>query len=278
MAEIVIENNFCIGRGAGGEIALREGSDRIAAKVITEAHNLARTPAEAEKAGYSTSETYLYSPISESSPTVGHGTNLTSFCSGPLALLCQDTSYAGAREPLARPSTGNWDIGAYQAGGEPASHRDEHGEEEQTSPGETGSQTQTGASEGTGPQASDAAVVAGAPGGVTAAKRTALRFTIGASHAVARHGRLRINVGCTGGHAGEACRGLISVQVDYRKREYRRIRGRWRLVAVPISVMVARAWATLLTGRRVAGFSPDPSSKRPVGQKPPSLGLCSGEC
>ena len=114
MAEIVIENNFCIGRGAGGEIALREGSDRIAAKVITEAHNLARTPAEAEKAGYSTSETYLYSPISESSPTVGHGTNLTSFCSGPLALLCQDTSYAGARDSLARPSTGNWDIGAYQ--------------------------------------------------------------------------------------------------------------------------------------------------------------------
>lgn len=101
--------------------------------------SLLMTNATATSDGYTSSETYVSSPISGSSPTVGQGTNRTStFCaalttaSGTDAYLddaasaCQnDTRYActyllsshavscPARTPIGRPS-GAWDIGAYQ--------------------------------------------------------------------------------------------------------------------------------------------------------------------
>ena len=122
MAEIVIKNNLCIGRHTGpGEIALREGSDGIAAKTITEEHNLLLSPSQVASAGYTTMKEveedgapYIYAPKSEAATGVGKGANLTSSCSGELTSLCSDTSYAGQRVAEKRPTSGSWDIGAYE--------------------------------------------------------------------------------------------------------------------------------------------------------------------
>jgi hypothetical protein len=48
------------------------------------------------------------------SVVIGGGTNLTSLCSGVLVALCSDTSAGNTRTPVARPSTGAWDVGAYE--------------------------------------------------------------------------------------------------------------------------------------------------------------------
>jgi hypothetical protein len=68
-----------------------------------------------------------YAPTSSTSPTVAAGSNLTSSCTGAGNALCSGTTDAvllGAGEtsmfpavtPNARPSSGAWDIGAYQFG------------------------------------------------------------------------------------------------------------------------------------------------------------------
>jgi hypothetical protein len=98
--------------------------------------DLVQTQAVANNNGYTTAETFGFSPTSGSSPTVGAGTNASSLCSAIGAVLasagtaCQNgTSYAVAYNstthtvsipgstPTARPSSGAWDIGAYQFGG-----------------------------------------------------------------------------------------------------------------------------------------------------------------
>jgi chitodextrinase len=92
---------------------------------------LLETHAQATANGYTSSETFVYSPTSSSDPTVGMATNETSnFCSalsGDAATACEaDTRYActynttdhtvtcPARTSNARPASGAWDIGAYQ--------------------------------------------------------------------------------------------------------------------------------------------------------------------
>jgi len=88
--------------------------------------NLSETETQANNAGYTSSETYAYSPISSSSPTVGIGNNYTSMCSGNLAALCSDTSYPTydtthhvvvMRTVNPRPSSGAWNAGAYEYAG-----------------------------------------------------------------------------------------------------------------------------------------------------------------
>ena len=85
--------------------------------------DLTQTMVSANAAGYAASETYAYSPISISSPTVEKGTNLTSLCSGNLAALCNDAAYPTydsvnhvvvMRNTVPRPASGFWDVGAYQ--------------------------------------------------------------------------------------------------------------------------------------------------------------------
>lgn len=48
------------------------------------------------------------------SPVIGAGTNLTNLCTGRLIPLCKDTSAGNTRTPVARPTTGAWDVGAYK--------------------------------------------------------------------------------------------------------------------------------------------------------------------
>ena len=50
---------------------------------------------------------------------IGKGANLSSIATGSLAALAYDTSAGNTRTPLARPSSGAWDIGAYQYSSDP---------------------------------------------------------------------------------------------------------------------------------------------------------------
>jgi hypothetical protein len=99
--------------------------------------DLAMTHALATADGYTAGETFAYSPPSSGSPTVGTGTNRQPYCTTLLAssdpqvhtagIACtNDTTYAcayntsshtvtcPARTPVARPTSGAWDIGAYE--------------------------------------------------------------------------------------------------------------------------------------------------------------------
>jgi hypothetical protein len=83
--------------------------------------------------GYTLVQTYAFSPTSGSGATVGAGTNETSLCATISAInatagaaCLSDTTYGVvydttthsvtglARTPIARPSSGAWDVGAYQ--------------------------------------------------------------------------------------------------------------------------------------------------------------------
>ncbi len=96
--------------------------------------DLVRTNAQATSDGYTSSETYAYSPTGSGSPTVGAGTNeATAYCGAlttagltTAATACEsDTTYActyntsnhtvtcPARIVNTRPVSAAWDIGAY---------------------------------------------------------------------------------------------------------------------------------------------------------------------
>lgn len=74
----------------------------------TQSNNLNQTMTQASAAGYKLAN--LYSPISETSPTVGAGADLSYFCSADKAgpALCKDIN------GKARSQGMKWDIGAYQ--------------------------------------------------------------------------------------------------------------------------------------------------------------------
>ncbi|HTZ95278.1 MAG TPA: hypothetical protein VMB18_02700 [Terriglobales bacterium] len=102
---------------------------------LTSTTPLLMSNSTATKDGYTSSETFAYSPTASNSPTVGTGTNeYSGYCSAlstagltAAATACQSDvtyacSYAGngappvcpARTVTARPQTGAWDIGAYE--------------------------------------------------------------------------------------------------------------------------------------------------------------------
>ena len=51
------------------------------------------------------------------SPVIGAGVNLTTLAVNELSSLQNDTTKGDTRSPLVRPTSGKWDIGAYQYGG-----------------------------------------------------------------------------------------------------------------------------------------------------------------
>jgi len=122
---LAFENTHCITTGSL--------ADTWTGVTPTEAGNVTQTPTATDSNvsphydQYTASETYAYSPVASTNSTVGAGTNLTSNCSGSSAGLCSDTAYAcslqtspiveavcPARTSNTRPSTGNWDAGAYE--------------------------------------------------------------------------------------------------------------------------------------------------------------------
>jgi hypothetical protein len=78
--------------------------------------------ATANSDGYNVSQTYVYSPTSAGSPTVGIGANETSYGgSNDTTYACAQVTVAGvagvscpARTTNARPTSGAWDAGAYE--------------------------------------------------------------------------------------------------------------------------------------------------------------------
>lgn len=106
MLAISIQNNHCITTNANVADAT------LGATTLTVDHNVLQTPTAATAQGYTSSQSpYVYFPTSGGS-TIAAGTDLSANCSGSLAGLCSDTTYAAVRSPVARGVT--WDAGAYQ--------------------------------------------------------------------------------------------------------------------------------------------------------------------
>lgn len=98
---------------------------------IDDGGNLLQSPAQANAAGYTDSETYAFSPTNAQSPTVQAGTNEQGYCTALKSLnanaynaCLHDIDYIGydttrhvvvhRRAPVARPQAGPWDVGAYE--------------------------------------------------------------------------------------------------------------------------------------------------------------------
>ena len=86
-------------------------------------NNLLQSTSQATAAGYTTSQTFAYSPVAFNSPTVGTGQNLTGSCIVNVAALCSSTTYPTydvvnhkvvMTTTEARPASGAWNIGAYK--------------------------------------------------------------------------------------------------------------------------------------------------------------------
>jgi len=117
---VTIQNNHCISTASTAADSTWAGT---AATLTT---NVLQTPTVASGQGYTSSETYAYSPASANGSTVGVGTNLNGNCSGSLAGLCNVTQYActynstsetvtcPANSTTGRPPLGAWNVGSYQ--------------------------------------------------------------------------------------------------------------------------------------------------------------------
>ena len=113
------QNNLCINSSNSG------GSGSPTASLVTISNNMALTDALANTDGYTNTEAFVYSPISNSSPSVGKGVNLTPLW--PAGFSAQDSSIVCTQQtvntlsfsrfapgPHARPANGAWDVGSYQ--------------------------------------------------------------------------------------------------------------------------------------------------------------------
>ena len=104
-----IRNNHCIS-DQGTFLNDSSGSSQ------TISNNVLMSVATAASQGYTSSETFAYSPRASSNGTVGAGISLANLGSSALATLSSDTTYGGLRPAQSRPAGAGWDAGAYQFG------------------------------------------------------------------------------------------------------------------------------------------------------------------
>ncbi|MGO9761414.1 MAG: hypothetical protein ACLP1Q_09185 [Solirubrobacteraceae bacterium] len=118
LVELVYRNNLCITTASGSELTEgvpTSGSEPIVAETTHINDNLVVPPSAVASDGYTTTAApYVFSPASESAKGVGKGENRHTICAGMMTSSCEDTTYGGGRDALARPASGSWDIGAYQ--------------------------------------------------------------------------------------------------------------------------------------------------------------------
>jgi hypothetical protein len=107
-------------------------TNRVTPTVMT---NVLQSKSASAAQGYNSSQSYPFLPATGGS-TIGAGANLTGLCSGSLATLCSDTpvgvSYNATthtvsvpnRQVRNRPTTGPWDVGAYESAASPAAPSD----------------------------------------------------------------------------------------------------------------------------------------------------------
>lgn len=122
IGQLDIQNNHCITTGT-------LNSTITGVTTLNVDHNVLQTPSAAATQGYSTGQTYVYTPTSSSGSTVNAGVNLSSHATGSVSGLQSDTLYAcdvdstnhvacPARTANSRPNgTGAWDVGSYLFGG-----------------------------------------------------------------------------------------------------------------------------------------------------------------
>jgi hypothetical protein len=130
----VAENNLCLTAGtpSGAYNGLIDNAV-TGASTITVQNNIVESQAAAASQMLTSNTRYVYSPQSGNCNNIsancinGAGINLTSLCTGPLAGVCTDTAYScvqqtvngvvesvcNQRTPVARPTSGAWDVGAY---------------------------------------------------------------------------------------------------------------------------------------------------------------------
>lgn len=127
------QNNYCINSNG----ASVDGSP--SAGTVTVGNNIGVTTATATSQGFTSAESYVYSPASSncngiaSNCPIGAGVNLSNMATGQVTALQQDTTYAceqgtvngvvqavcNQRTANTRPGSGGgaWDVGAYEYGG-----------------------------------------------------------------------------------------------------------------------------------------------------------------
>jgi hypothetical protein len=121
MGTVDFQNNHCITTAAAVNGAISIVS------IVNINNNVLETPTQASGQGFTSTETYAYSATTANSSTLTSGVNLSGNCSGILASLCSDTSYActvdatkqvvcPSRRVVTRPSGSlAWNKGAYMA-------------------------------------------------------------------------------------------------------------------------------------------------------------------
>jgi hypothetical protein len=133
----VMQNNHCITSGTPGGSeqsgGMLGGGTVTGASIINISNNLVESLTTANGQGYTSSQTYPYSPASAGSPTIGQGANLSSnwpsgFSTNDTTLACSEQTVNGVVESVCpmrpsntRPPAGPtpWDIGAYTFGSTP---------------------------------------------------------------------------------------------------------------------------------------------------------------
>jgi hypothetical protein len=122
-------NNHTIGNSAVNYIS----PECVSACTLTVKNSVAQTKSAANAQGYSMGETDTFSPTLVTNSTVGAGLNETALCTAISTInatagtaCLSDTTYGvsynstnhtvswPARTPIARPTVGPWDVGAYQ--------------------------------------------------------------------------------------------------------------------------------------------------------------------
>jgi hypothetical protein len=128
----VMVNNHCITNGSPTGTSQSQGmlNQTISgSSTILFGNNVVESATTASGQGYTNSQTFVYSPTSATAPTVGTGQNLTSSY-WPAGYAANDTTYACSQQtvsgvvqsvcpahaPNARPTSGAWNVGAYQFG------------------------------------------------------------------------------------------------------------------------------------------------------------------
>lgn len=118
---VILQNNYFVTASTASGCSSATGHATSCTFAST---NVVQTLSTANGQGYTSSQTYAFSPTSSGNSTVGVGSNLISSATGSLATLANGTTYACAVSgnqltcpgltTVSRPSTGTWDAGAYQ--------------------------------------------------------------------------------------------------------------------------------------------------------------------
>jgi hypothetical protein len=127
-------NNHFISAPSGGHYLRNDNGSGNACRGYACTNNIATTPAAATSGGYTTAQTYVYSPLTSGSRTIASGTSISSTCAGILdavaaAACLRDTTYGVAYDAANHTVTGPArasvarsnppSVGAYESGGSP---------------------------------------------------------------------------------------------------------------------------------------------------------------